>query len=130
MVGQPELKSLLEAPELRQFAQRVSSDFHVGRLGYDDFNNYIDHRLSIVGGEKNLFTTAARNLIFESSNGVPRTINIICDTALIYGYANKSRFIYPEIFEMLNSDKENYGVFTTPSNKKRESGVVHRLIES
>ena len=79
LVGQPQLKDLLNLPKMKQFAQRISSDFHLRRLRCDEVPKYIDHRLQVVGGEAGLFSKQACGLIFEASNGVPRTINIICD---------------------------------------------------
>ncbi|WP_163359471.1 AAA family ATPase, partial [Escherichia coli] len=49
LVGQPQLRDALQAPELLQFAQRVTSDFHIPRLPQEDVAKYIDYRLGAVG---------------------------------------------------------------------------------
>ena len=72
-----------------QFAQRVSSDFHLKPLGADEVADYIAHRLSAAGAQSHSFTPEACNPIAGSSGGIPRRINILCDTALVYGFATK-----------------------------------------
>jgi general secretion pathway protein A len=61
LVGQPQLKELLCKPQLLQFAQRVSSDFHLRPLGHDDVAKYINFRLSAVGGRLNFSRTKHAN---------------------------------------------------------------------
>ena len=109
--GQPELKALLGRPELMQFAQRVSSDFHLGLLGRKDVAGYIDHRLTVAGADRLLFTDDACDLISFATQGTPRLINILCDTALMYGYATEAQVIGPDIVQRVLDDKRQYGVF-------------------
>jgi general secretion pathway protein A len=132
LVGQPELKQLLEAPELRQFCQRVSSDFHLGRLNERDFAGYIEHRLSVAGATGEIFTKESLDLVYRASGGVPRLVNIICDTAMIYGYANDSRIISPDIIQMVLRDKKKYGAlsFGTESETDTDTLIVPRLVQS
>src|ERR1700693_3294497 len=59
LIGQPQLKELLRAPQLSQFAQRISSDFHLGPLDKHEVVKYIDFRLSAVGSQSVLFTDEA-----------------------------------------------------------------------
>ena len=112
IVGQPQLRDLLQAPELRQFAQRVSSDFHLGRLRLSDVTKYIDHRLNVAGAKSVVFSDEACRLIYQASGGVPRVINILCDTALIYGFANEAASIDAEIVKSVIKDKRDYGVLS------------------
>ena len=111
VVGQPELKTLLQRPELRQFAQRVSSDFHLGPLGYREVVGYIDHRLAIAGQHSPLFSDEAIEAIYEFSKGIPRIVNILCDTALVYGFSGHAREITRGIVEDVINDKREHGVF-------------------
>src|SRR5690242_650659 len=85
LIGQPQLKDILCRPQLIQFAQRVSSDFHLKALPQQEVGKYIDFRLASVGARFNLFTEEACRLIAKTSHGIPRVINILCDTALVYG---------------------------------------------
>mgnify|MGYP000589714740 CR=1 FL=1 len=116
--GQPELKRLLGGPELTQFAQRVSSDFHLALLGRKDVVGYIDHRLKVAGAKKNFFADDACDLIYFATKGTPRLINILCDTALMYGYAGEKKTITADIVQNVLDDKRRYGVFQPASAVK------------
>jgi type II secretory pathway predicted ATPase ExeA len=110
LLGQPQLKDLLRSPQLLQFAQRVSCDFHLRPLLGDDVTRYIDFRLRAVGARSPLFTEEACQLIAKASRGIPRTINILCDTALVYGFAVERKQINTEIVQLVIRDKREYGV--------------------
>jgi general secretion pathway protein A len=110
LVGQPQLKDLLRTPQLLQFAQRVSSDFHLKPLVTKDVVAYIDFRLAAVGCEYQLFTDDACRLIASASRGIPRTINILCDTALVYGFASDVNQITAELVSLVIENKQEYGV--------------------
>jgi len=112
LVGQPQLMELLRMPELTQFAQRVSSDFNLNCLNQEEVEKYIDHRLRVAGSDRNLFTPAACLLLSEASKGIPRIINILCDTALIYGFATESKDITVKIINSVRKNKAKYGVFS------------------
>jgi type II secretory pathway predicted ATPase ExeA len=111
LCGQPELKQLLGAPELTQFVQRVSSDFHLALLERSDVSRYIDHRLNIAGTNRRLFADNAYDLIWSATQGTPRLINILCDTSLMYGYAMGEPIITTDIVQKVLDDKRQYGVF-------------------
>lgn len=93
MVGQPELLDKLGQPELRQFAQRISVHYHIKPLDYADTKKLIRHRLSVAGGRPDIFTTMACGAVHVFSGGVPRVINTLCDTALLYGFGEEQRTI-------------------------------------
>jgi type II secretory pathway predicted ATPase ExeA len=109
--GQPELKLLLGRPELRQFAQRVSSDFHLNLIGPEEVPAYIDHRLAVAGATRQLFCREAIELIYGATKGTPRLINVLCDTALMYGFAKEAPIVTGEIVQSVIDDKRRYGVF-------------------
>ena len=111
LVGQPQLRELLRSPNLQQFAQRVSSDFHLKPLKKTDVENYINHRLHLVGAVEPLFSHEACELIAQASGGVPRTINILCDTAMVYGFATSASHIDSGLVEQVIEDKRNHGIF-------------------
>jgi len=111
LVGQPQLKDLLRTPQLVQFAQRISSDFHLKPLLADDVAAYINFRLQAVGCEYELFCEDACRMIAQASRGVPRTINILCDTALVYGFATGKKEITPELVSLVIRDKQQFGIF-------------------
>src|SRR4051794_38026064 len=108
LVGQPQLKDLLCAPQLVQFAQRVSADFHLKPLNAGEVSRYIDWRLNAVGARLPLFSPDACAVVAEASNGIPRTINILCDTALVYGFATQAESITKEIVADVITQKRNF----------------------
>lgn len=99
LVGQPELGALLEKRELRQLSQRITVRYHLQAMDAEDTAAYIEHRLGIAGWTRgHLFTPAALRKIYQETQGNPRMINILCDRALLIGYADSIEQInLPEI---------------------------------
>jgi general secretion pathway protein A len=93
LVGQPELRAKLTHPELEQFAQRVSVDFHLGPLTLQDASAYVQHRLAVAGGDSSIFNADAIAFVHARTRGVPRLINQLCDLALVYAFAERQRTI-------------------------------------
>ena len=120
LVGQPQLRDMLCRPQLLQFAQRVSSDFHLKPLAQDEVAQYIGFRLSAVGSRVHLFSDEACKLIAEASLGIPRMINIICDTALVYGFSTQADLITKNLVGLVLEDKRNFGIFPM----KKPAGTV------
>jgi type II secretory pathway predicted ATPase ExeA len=87
LVGQPELRVKLARPELRQFAQRISVDFHLGPLDLAETHGYIRHRLTVAGGNDALFRPDAIEFMYARTGGIPRLLNQLCDFALVYAFA-------------------------------------------
>lgn len=83
LVGQPELRDLIDSPQLRQLSQRITARYHLGPLKADETAAYIRHRLAVAGVDRPLFTRGAVRRIHVFSEGVPRLINILCDRALL-----------------------------------------------
>ena len=89
LIGQPELRGMLARPELEQLAQRVIARFHLGALSELETAQYIRHRLTVAGLTGALpFDRKALRLIHQLTRGVPRRINLLCDRALLGGYAS------------------------------------------
>lgn len=110
LVGQPQLRESLNQPGMEQFSHRISVDFHLSRLNEDETESYIDHRVQQAGQNKKLFTPEACKLVHDASNGTPRLINILCDTALVYGYAEEKSLVDQEVIQNVISDKAKTGV--------------------
>ncbi|THB66507.1 MAG: DUF2075 domain-containing protein, partial [Gammaproteobacteria bacterium] len=87
IVGQPELRDILQRQELRQFAQRVVVDYHIDKLNQDEVRKYIQHRIQVAGGSPEIFSDCAIEAISNYSGGVPRLVNSLADMSLVYGYA-------------------------------------------
>ena len=93
LIGQPELRELLARTDLRQLAQRITARYHLEPLSREETASYIEHRLKVAGALGEVFDSSAKKEIFRLSQGVPRLINVICDRALLGGYARESRRI-------------------------------------
>uniref|UniRef100_Q07SP1 AAA ATPase n=1 Tax=Rhodopseudomonas palustris (strain BisA53) TaxID=316055 RepID=Q07SP1_RHOP5 len=111
LVGQLELKTILQTPQLRQFAQRVTCDFHLKPLSAEEVPEYIGHRLSAVGAKRELFSEEACDLIVNASGGIPRLINILCDMSLVYSYSMGDRSVRKEVVRDVIEDKRKFGIF-------------------
>ncbi len=106
LVGQPELRQKLARPELMQFAQRVSVDFHLRPLDARESQAYIRHRLEVAGGAPSLFLAEAIELIHARTGGVPRLLNQLCDFALVYAFADGRKSIDAELIGQLLRDRQ------------------------
>jgi len=90
LLGQPELDQKLEAEDLRQLRQRISVWWHLGPMTADETREYVRHRLRIAGAlERPIFSDGALRTVHQLSAGVPRVINLLCDRALLAGYAEQ-----------------------------------------
>lgn len=94
LVGQPELNRRLDLYELRQLRQRIIVKYHIAPLDKEEVKNYINHRLNVAGSVNRIrFTDEALETIADSSQGIPRLVNIICDRALLAGFVRESTTI-------------------------------------
>ncbi|MFZ5549051.1 MAG: ExeA family protein [Pseudomonadota bacterium] len=88
LIGQPELREMLARPELEQLAQRVIARYHLDALNEAETARYVQHRLGVAGGGGGSpFDAAALKRIHQLSRGVPRRVNLLCDRAMLGGYA-------------------------------------------
>lgn len=111
LVGQPELRSMLQLPQLKQFAQRVSVSHHLEALSAEETAQYIRHRVSVAGGDPELFTDKACALLWFHSRGVPRVINTLCDMALVYAYAAQQHTVDADLVKEVVRDRKKGGLF-------------------
>lgn len=111
LVGQPELRDTLRQSRLEQFAQRIAVDYHLDALELKETREYIQHRLELAGGNRNIFMPDAVLAVFEHSAGVPRLINSLCDTALVYAFAEGRLRVNGKIVNALVAEKQARGLF-------------------
>ena len=105
LLGQPELAERLEDPSLRQLKQRFSLRCELTPFDLQDAASYIAGRLRIAGGEAaTIFTRDAVMAIYRASSGLPRVINVICDNALISGFANQTIPVTASIVDEIARD--------------------------
>jgi general secretion pathway protein A len=105
LVGQPELDDILNGQSLRQLRQRVSVWCRLASLNYGEMVEYINHRISMAGGTSaDIFGKRVLREIFNFSNGTPRLINLVCDRALLAGYAAGERKLSVKIIRKCVED--------------------------
>jgi type II secretory pathway predicted ATPase ExeA len=100
LVGQPELHTKLQQPELRQLKQRISLRCRLPVLTPEETRRYIHYRLQVAGAQDaTLFSERAVARISNYAHGIPRVVNIVCDHCLLIGYAEQQRRIGPDLVE-------------------------------
>ena len=105
LVGQPELRTALAKPELRQLQQRISIQCNLQPLNRQEVEEYIFHRLQVAGNRAALcFAPPALDLIFKYCCGIPRLINIICDFLLLAAFAEEIQDIDEEMIRDIIGD--------------------------
>jgi general secretion pathway protein A len=88
LIGQPELRTMLQRPELEQVAQRVIARYHLEALSEAETVKYLRHRMAVAGLTRAFpFSRRAMQMIHQRSRGVPRRINLLADRALLGAYA-------------------------------------------
>ena len=90
IAGQPELSRKLDSQRLQQLTQRVRLRFHLGALSKRETHEYIAHRLDVAGAKgRTIFEPAACDTVFRYAGGVPRLVNVLCDTAMLCAFAEE-----------------------------------------
>jgi general secretion pathway protein A len=116
LAGQPELADRLNQPSLRQLKQRVALRCYLQALDARETAEYIAGRIRVAGGNSVLvFTRQAVEAVFEGSGGIPRLISVICDNALISGFAADRRPVSRDIVDDVCRD------FDLRGDKKQQS---------
>ncbi|MBJ6727084.1 XrtA/PEP-CTERM system-associated ATPase [Geomesophilobacter sediminis] len=114
LVGQPELRQTLALPQLIQLRQRISINCHIDPLSRGETGEYIQHRLEVAGNRNAVhFRDEGVDVIFNSSRGIPRLINILCDFLLLSAYAEGTKVVgrgmVEDIVTDLNFEKHFWG---------------------
>jgi len=102
LIGQPELRETID--KLEQLKQRLAVRYHLNPLNKKDTGMYIILRLEVAGHKRKIFSNKSVSLIWESSEGIPRMINTICDMCLLLGYNEKLNIISERIVKDVVSD--------------------------
>lgn len=87
LIGQPELRTLLERADMRQIAQRITGRFHLEPLGRSDTGEYVRHRMRVAGAQHEVFRPSAIRQLYRRSGGIPRLINVVADRALLAAWS-------------------------------------------
>ncbi len=105
LAGQPELSDRLNDTSLRQLKQRVALRCSLPPLDLRETAAYIAKRIRIAGGDSGqVFTREAVQAIYDRSGGIPRTISVLCDNALVTGFALGRRPVGAEVVAEVGQD--------------------------
>lgn len=115
LIGQPELRRIMQSPGMQQFRQRVIASYHLGPLDRNETQGYIEHRLTHVGwkGDPKL-DSAAYDAIYAFTAGIPRRVNLVCNRLMLAGFLG-------EMHDLTANDVE-----TVVGEIKDELGVVNK----
>jgi general secretion pathway protein A len=117
LVGQPNLRDKLASPELEQLRQRITVSYHLQPLDAEETGHYVNHRLRRAAlGPPLVFPRDATDLVHARSRGVPRITNVICDAALVFGYAEERRTFDAATIREVLSELETTGVLPEPGD--------------
>jgi general secretion pathway protein A len=131
LVGQPELKARFKNPSLAQFRQRIAVNYHLEPLTWKETRNYITFRLQKAGGKADTFAAGAIDAIFKASRGIPRTINLLCDSALVYGFADEMDRIDTRIVEIVINELGIIGLYDSSSyEKQRQAHSADKAVDN
>jgi len=120
LVGKPEFEYLLRRKDLQKFAERITMRCHLEDLSMTEAGQYIRHRLKLAGAPNtDLFDEGAIKAIYRYSNGNPRLINILCDTALVDGFADSKEFITKTLIENVADENKGEGLFSDTEKKSQ-----------
>ena len=123
LAGQPELMDVLHRPEMRQLKQRISCICKLGPLSIHELREYLQHRLAQAGlAEQSLFSEPALDAVYKFSQGIPRLVNSLCDSALRLGFALQSQRITQDIVEEAAQDLDLVSV-----SRKQAADVEEEL---
>lgn len=123
LTGQPELRKVLNDPDLRQLKQRIALRCMIKPLpNIEETERYIVSRLLVAGAQRtNIFSTGAISYIFRCSEGIPRSINNLCDNALLAGFAAGELTIGPSIIEDIAETFDMMPLATLQPGEEREA---------
>jgi type II secretory pathway predicted ATPase ExeA len=123
LAGQPELNRKLDSPELRQLMQRVRLRFHLTALSEPDTTEYVRHRLRVAGaGDRDLFEPETFPVIFRYTGGIPRLVNVLCDTALLVAFAKDRETVSTEVLRAA-IDELQWVEFAARSSTQPRAGI-------
>jgi general secretion pathway protein A len=131
LVGQPNLREKLISPELEQLRQRITVSYHLTPLDPEETANYINHRLRRASlGAPLEFPRDATDVIHARSRGIPRIVNVICDAALVFGYAEERRQIDLPLIREVLTELETTGILPRAASPEPVAAVAGGLASS
>lgn len=104
LVGQPELRDMVQSPNMKQLQQRIAANFHLTSMSAETTGDYIAHRLQVAGGTGQEFAPEACARIFQETGGVPRLVNQLCDFAMLYAWSGEQNTVTEQIVQHILED--------------------------
>ncbi len=106
LIGESYLRESLRLPQMRAFVQRVAVDCSIESFTPEETVAYINYRVSVAGGKHELFARSACDSIYRATRGNPAQINTICDTSLLYGFAEQKKQIDQSLVNVVIREKQ------------------------
>ncbi len=123
LVGQPELAEMLDRPELRQLRQRIVLRHHLQPFDAQELGSYVEERLRLAGYTgKGIFNRSARRELFQVTGGVPRLVNVVCDGALLAGFARGQSTVGGDVIREVARDLRLEGAPAVPAGASGAGG--------
>jgi len=104
LLGQTELRRILNQEGATEINQRITSRYHLLPLDRENSFAYIKHRLAVAGEPDEIFSQKALARVFELSGGIPRLMNVLCDRALLGTYEEKKYLVTADIVEQASQE--------------------------
>jgi type II secretory pathway predicted ATPase ExeA len=123
--GQAELQSRLEMPEFAQISQRVFVNTQLEPMEAEETAGYINSRTRQAGATEDLFTPDALARIHAASGGVPRIINLLCDSALIFAFGDEVIPVGVETIEQVLQERDGVGLQVQASRRPKAAAAPH-----
>jgi len=111
LIGQPELRAMMQGPQMQQLRQRVIASYHLGPIDRGETQAYIEHRLRHVGWKDDPhFDPACFDLIYTLTGGIPRRINTLCNRLMLAGFlAERHRLEPSDVHAIAREIREEMG---------------------
>ncbi len=115
LIGQPELRTMMQSSQMQQLRQRVTASYHLGPLDREETRAYIEHRLHHVGWTGDpAFAPECFDLIYSLTSGIPRRINNLCNRLLLAGFLGERHRFEPANVQAIASEiHDELGADTT-----------------
>lgn len=130
LVGQPELVEKLNRPELVQFSQRISIEYHLQPLNYKETGQYIHYRLKVAGSKDIIFHPSACAALYYYSGGIPRLINNLGDLALVFAFAADKKKINWKVIVDVVSERTTGGIKRFEGKVCLTPNIIERAAEA
>ena len=132
LIGQPELRGMMQGPQMQQLRQRVIASYHLGPMDRAETQAYVEHRLAHVGWKGDpRFSPAALDLIHVASGGIPRRINTLCNRLLLAGYlGERHAFEVADVQAIVREIRDELGpeasLVTVPAGSEPSAPLTSR----